>query len=425
MGSKVLRLQAALESEDGSLPVEESQPLDSMSESEFDNTDSLLNEVDRVQDVREGMVDLASVCASIESATPQNLALIQIATNLALAGTKFAASDMIPSLESSLGLTVSTEKLSDTAKALWAKIIETLKKVLASIADFWKSMITEVGRAKFSNDQLTNRAKGANGKGIKVRDVKLGIERMKLETLNKVPNTGNDVLRALKEGHRQLAIVLGQYSTNVVITGTEMVAAIGGEVNPSADYLANINKAAETLNFKELKTLLNARPYNDLRFSKDEVSAAPSLPGNKSIFVNDHGNGDVSNRYASLAKSNTAKPNSQGDNYTMDTISIPEILSISKEVDAILSLVIKFNGEQGKKLSTLSKTMLTATETAKGKIDGLIAPPEAERNYTAAARSPTAFNRWAQPLQSQLSRHMVTVCKAAMTVCEASLKNHE
>ena len=94
-------------------------------------------EVGRVEDIVDGLEDLAAVADQIETATPTDVAMVDTAQRLALAGSDVDSEEVTPSLESFVGRTISTEGIKELAWKLWESLKKTLKKIWSKIEGFF------------------------------------------------------------------------------------------------------------------------------------------------------------------------------------------------------------------------------------------------------------------------------------------------
>jgi hypothetical protein len=383
------------------------------------SNEQLVKEIDRAADLRMGLASLSSMVHSLESATPENVALIRIAANLALAGTRFDADHLV----SSESISVSAETMSESAKAIFQRIIEAVKKAMLKIREFFTAIAGDVERVRRINTAVANNAKGKNGRSHEYT-VTVRLERQRLEIVNKLPRSAPDLLRGLKELHRQLTIVTSQFSKNVEEAGTGIAAAISKDPGSGAAYKSAVDDAYSRIDFKALGSLLNVRTYNDIRFVKDEMKSAPPLMGNVSIFINDHGNGDVTKRHASLTLSTTTQSASVGTEVSYDTIPAADMIPLTVEIATILNTIKSHQENMVNKLTSKNTEIVNAAVGAQEHPSRLTATSTDQSLYASVDRIPNAYYKASQSLQSQLCHHVIMVCKAVLSLCDLSLRAH-
>jgi hypothetical protein len=423
MTVKLKRLQAAMEMTDDSGVGAVHQLMDE-DEQVLNENELTLAEISRSEDLRSNLLDLSAVVGSLESVTAVNASLIRIAANMALAGTAFNSDVFAPSLESVNDLAYSSETISESAKALFIRIIEALKKALAKIGAFFKNILGEVERVIRSNTALANNAKGKNGRSIKEAFISLRMEPLRLEVLGKLPLSAPEIVRGLKELHRQLDVVLGNYSSSTLAAGTDIKSAIGKELVPADKYKAGVDAALGKIDFKSFGSLLNVRAYEDMRFAKNEVKVSPAMMGNKSIFINDHGGGDLTKRYAKLSASTSAERRNPNGETSYSTIPASDIITVTAEIAIILKRLQAFDSNTMKPLSAMNTALISSIVEAQGKVALLTPSSEDNALYNKVDGAPGAYYRSSQSLQSQMCHHALAVCKAVISVCEMSLDAH-
>lgn len=423
MSRKIHLLAAAMEALDTGEP-----PVIDLADHELAmalvSNEQMSADISRAFDQRDGLVTLAGLVTGMESAIV-NVGLVRCAVNLSLAGTRFVANDMVPSLESTNDLTTSAETISETAKAIFDRIVAAVKKALIRIREFFITIAGGVGRTQRMNVAIANRAKGKNGRNYEYT-ITLRMERHRLETMNKLPQGAGEILRGLKELKRQVDVSVTQFSGMVESAGAGIADAIHSDASVSSTYRGKVDSAFAKIDFKALGSLLNVRLHNDPRFAKDEMKVAPALMGNKSIFINDHGNGDSITRTAQLADSIvTASRNSAGSETSYDTIAAADMLGLTGEIDGILKVLQAHNENIVKKLTEKNTAILNASVASQANISRAQSTSEDNANYSAVDRVSNAYYKAANTLQSQICNHALLVCKAVLSVCNLSLDQHK
>jgi hypothetical protein len=387
--------------------------------------ESMMDEISRSQDIHDGLVDLVRVTESLETLTPHHMAYLQIATNMALAGTPYNASSLIPSLESAVNGNVEMESLKSTLKSLLDNIMLMLKQLASKFFEFWSAITSDVNRSMAANKRLAIRAKAASGRTISDPQVELKNERPKLEILGRPITNASALLKGLKEGERQLNFVLKNHTGTVVSCGESLVAAFTQQHETVDDLVKSVNAAAATLDLSALAGLIGAKAYKDIRFSANEVVGGSPLLGNRSIFINTHGNDDVRKRYSTISASTNDSVRPLSETSMASTFTADEVTQICITIGTILESVNNYINVVTPKLVDINKKLNAAMSTLQSNMGSKDLTPEDESKVTAIARYPALYTSWSHRLQDGLCNHLVTVCKASMIVCNNSIALHE
>jgi ribosomal protein S17E len=107
-------------------PVEEQEQVTEIS------IEELSNEIDRQEELSEGLVALRTIAERVETPTPNDVALFRVAANLAVAGTDESAEDFIPAIESNKA--INTKAFDEKIKAIKNKIAGLQADLAALVA---------------------------------------------------------------------------------------------------------------------------------------------------------------------------------------------------------------------------------------------------------------------------------------------------
>lgn len=97
-----------------------------------------LAEADRVLEVSDGLESIAVVADRIEEASPEDVALIDTAAQMAVAGTDIAPEQIVPAMESFVGSKIATEGIRETSKQIWESIQAFLKRIWDNIMAYFR-----------------------------------------------------------------------------------------------------------------------------------------------------------------------------------------------------------------------------------------------------------------------------------------------
>ena len=158
-----------------------------------------LNECDRIIEVSDALEDLAVIADEIEQASPVEIALIEKAGDMAVAGTDIEAEEVVPSLESFRGKRIATEGLRDTAALIWKNIQEFLKAVWEKIEKFFYNIIGTIPTIRRRLEALAKKIEATESKSprgtvfeVNTTAGSMGSVVGRLSTGGKLPRNDNE-----------------------------------------------------------------------------------------------------------------------------------------------------------------------------------------------------------------------------------------
>lgn len=385
--------------------------------------------------LREMVADLNIVASTMESASVAELALMQIAANLAGMNAGHSAATLYPTLESCEGGRVSLESAKEIIEALWERIYRAIRALIKGFVAFWKTVTDAVDRLRRANGRMKIRAGATVGRTATVATITLKREADKLSIRGVPPSSGPEIVRHMTEARHQLEVILGNYLDNVSLAGDSMKTALGNtKVNPQ-DYLEGVVDAASRLQLARISSMLSAKAYRDVRFNANEVAAAPALPGNKSLFIRTGGDAMQSDDLFARAQAarsqgiqlaySDAKDFPLHSDYPIQTMTAKDVQALATVMDQILSVISDFvKGSTKDKLSKLNSSLLDVSASAKNTLySGQVSQVDS-RYYEAALRFNTAFAGWSGNPHDSLVTHLLSVCRAALVLGNKSLLAH-
>lgn len=397
---------------------------------------SILDETKRVEDIREGVIAMGQVAATLECSTLHHLALFQIAGNLATAGTGLSSDAIIPNLESYNGTSVSVESISQTAANLWKRVLEALKRAAEVFAKFWDSIYDSTAGMSRANRRLQARSKAMKGHSIDKPTIVLNTERRKLEINGQIPSNGAIVHKALVRLKSTLKAVLEGYTGSVLVGGAALVSAAQHTQLPADQYLQSHIDAANKIDIRSVAGLLGARDYTDSRFSPGEVMASPALIGNRTLFIYKgstfNNNSSVlsqaeicRSRRIELGQTSTLQNNNGNEQVSINTFDAGVTYAISQEVAEILKMISTYaKGGRRQSLIKQKKALIDAVDSAQGSLYGNQTTESDSSHYRSASRFASAFSAWAENPHDALCTHALSVCRAAISACNKSMAAH-
>lgn len=227
-----------------------SEPTLSLEEEQIVMTDAVelasdinqeFNEANRIVEISDALEDLAVIADQIEAASPTEIALMETAGDMAVAGTDIESEEIVPSLESYRGKRIAAEGFKQTAGQIWKNIQEFLKKIWEKITQFFSNIFLAIPNARHRLNQLTDKLKeidGLTARGtvfeIDTKTGGMGSLISKLSVDGKVPSNDAEFLSELTKVHDFTKFVYGDNITNRNALGISIADAIEG-FNPEVD----------------------------------------------------------------------------------------------------------------------------------------------------------------------------------------------
>ena len=227
-----------------------SEPTLSLEEEQIVMTDAVelasdinqeFNEANRIVEISDALEDLAVIADQIEAASHTEIALMETAGDMAVAGTDIESDEIVPSLESYRGKRIAAEGFKQTAGQIWKNIQEFLKKIWEKITQFFSNIFLAIPNARHRLNQLTDKLKeidGLTARGtvfeIDTKTGGMGSLVSKLSIDGKVPSNDAAFLSALTQVHDFTKFVYGDNITNRNALGVSIADAIE-KFNPEVD----------------------------------------------------------------------------------------------------------------------------------------------------------------------------------------------
>lgn len=404
---------------------------------------AMSEEIDRLSDLGVGLENLADVTASIEAATPMELQLIDLAGDLAMAGSGHDGSLLTPGLEDAAGTTVSVEGMKTIAKDIWKAIKTFVAKIWKRVDTFFHNIFGALPRLRKAMVALKDRADKMADKSIEESKTEVGSLANPLVVGNVAPANGSAIEEVLKT---ELTVVTGMFEvyTKCIIERGEAIKKGFKAYKPAKDWSeeqhgkavaelfawgddsAKIRNAFEA---KELKT-------KDRRFPESAEISSVDIGGNMSLFVQERVEADES---GVLSKADAAssrvvrimstfeKSKDALEDHEMETMTIKDIQAIA---DVCIEIIDAVEGwERGKnigKVKDLVKDVQSGGETLNKAYDKLDDVPNAVRPYPKAAQGfVKSFTDWTGEPYASVVKNALAAVRAAVSLCNKSLSNYK
>lgn len=245
----------------------------------------------RLADVADTLDDTIVAMEHIKTADYGHLMLVEAVLNMAHAGTAQRADSVIPSLESYVGSTISTEGVVSTIKNLLEQIRRILRELWHKIKDFFITLFNEVGRLKFRINYVTTLLDEIDGKEPEQAEITLGNSGYGVCTEQGVPQNARAVVISLTDMLNQTRAVRQHYVPQLLAIGDGLSRVLPQWPNDperNQQWLAQLNAIASGYNTAVFAhALAKTFPTHSPNWPTGSALVGTPLPGFRSlVFVN-------------------------------------------------------------------------------------------------------------------------------------------
>lgn len=417
----------------------------SMGEGESDDYLALLNNQQAIETNREEIRRLLVVNDSLESliqhlngvstVTLEHAACLRVTCENLLAGTgyEFDHSVLLPSLESYIGGTVSTESLKDHLNNLWKRLLSAIMALLQAGKRFWASVSTYQGRLRMSAQALAKQGAMRKGVSVKTPTVSLGIEIKALFIGASALPDADSLIRAVSAALNQYKVMTSIYPKGMLEAGKRYEELYKRTGIDSRQVLEDFCSAGAFLPFTNIATSLKALSYRDSRFGPRQIMMAPPTLGGFSLFIASPDvpvQGLVGNDLLTQA----ARQRTAGIKFAMTDVNANSISSGSMRTAngaqveqlslKVLSILDTIQGQesqrQSKRIASQITAVLSAAETFKGQI--VTSSDTASTHSESVLRFARSYASWATGPVDMMTTNLLTVCRSILIYGRKSLK---
>lgn len=422
---------------------------DHLNDASVDNT-----ETTRLIDLAEGLEDLAEVGGTITEATPRELVLVDIANQLALAGSGVKPEEVLPGLESRVGQSISMETVKETALKIWNGIMAFIKRIWEHIENFFIKLVSTLPNVKKRAERMRDAARKIGAATPKAATVVLGSEANGLAVNHIAPKNGDQMLAVLGNVESQAKVVFGDYVKQVEAVGKGLIPIIdklskGGR----ADWIGDVVAAVSVLNFGKIKQELGCHPVSDSRWVAGTVQLAAPLPGNHSIAFHrpahapegPTGQSGSDERmanasqifsetfgqiYFDVVKTTDAHHDHTLTKQEFTTMTPAQIIKACEHVIAVCDTLIGYHNGADKKAIRSMVNRIGAQSWIFGKsIDIGVASgamkPTDQTYFQGVIKILRMYNTWSTSLTPNVAKVAATTVRAVMSCCARSLAQYE
>ena len=322
-----------------------------------------VQDAERALDTADSMEDLAIIADSVDEATPTETALMQVAGDMAVAGTDVDSEDVVPATECFKGRRVAAEGFRETARNIWAAIKKFVKDIWAKLEKWFYNIFgaipllrKSIEKTRKRMEETLNDGKSIQGDGKKF-ELTNGLDSLRVgqdvKTKATDINKGAEAFKTVIEGLLDGGLV-AKYGEKVA----DAIEEYEGDTKTTAETSANkvfdvVDANKPTFAFTAIKPnhefgseytvmasdgVLGGREFV-YRFKKAKIS-------NNNITKLDKLNAARSTRFSFQQLSTKVKTKDSIQFETMKTSEIEESMDIA---ESILDTLENFHRRKGKK----------------------------------------------------------------------------
>lgn len=403
----------------------------------------LTDEADRYTDLAVGLENLAAVVASIESATTIEMGLIDVAGDLAMAGSVHTGAVLTPGLESCQGQTVSVEGLKTIAQDIWKAIKDFVKKVWKNVETFFHKIFGTLPRLRKSLVALKERADANADKSIGESKTEIGSAANAVSTGYVPPKNGKSIIDTLTTSRDVVNALFDTYTLSVIKRGEAIKGGLK-EYKPAKEWTVDQHASALTAihswdsDWDKIKKAFGAKELTtkDRRFNENLTVASLPLAGNMSLFVQETASEDGT---AALTKAEQARQRTVRvmatneraqdaiDEHEIDTLTVGDIKAA---IDVCIDIVDGVEAwERGKNIVTVKKIvgeidkLGEALKKNEEKLDDVSS--EIRAYPKSALDFVKSFTTWSAEPHTSITGNALAAVRATTTICSKSLSNYK
>jgi hypothetical protein len=414
------------------ISMEEEQILLDEAAQDSASVDTDLGEAERIIEVSDALEDLAVIADGIEEATPAEIALIENAGDMAVAGSDVEPADLVPAMESYRGKRIATEGIRETAQQIWRAIQDFLKNIWKKIEGFFYKIFGTIPALRKRLKELKGRVEAKSGSAIEDKKVTLNSGLGALSVDYKVVKNEAELKSALGDLEKATAWVYGDNQAELAKMGNSIADAISDFDPEKAEESAK--KVQSAVSKHSPGALPGSKASGGSRFPGFKVTQGSALLGNVSLLKKEFNSSTETGTLATLDRQRRSGVElaatgekhkdapASSDFQTMSNSSMEEAIKICEK---ILDHMEDF--QRGKK-STDVKAAKTKVENASKKATSAVEKAANDEDakhcvpyYRAVLNFNASYARWAQSPAMPLASNALTTIRSTMNVIQKSL----
>lgn len=387
-----------------------------------------LSESERVIEVSDALEDVAVVADGIEAATPGEVALIDTASQMAVAGTDIEPEEVVPAMESYMGKRISTEGIRETARTIWENIQAFLTKVWNQIVAYFRvGAVVPMVEKRIESLEKKVKELGKLKEGAKT--IKLKSSFLALE--GKVVKNVGELKAGLNTIGAAAEFVFGDNADRVAANG-EALATVIGKFTPE-NHAETMKELLSTFEGFKVSAMAGSKKSTDGEY---EVETGPALLGGGHLVLRVYKPKDSTSplgalerfRKSGLTIEAGSEPAPAEAEFTVLTVSEMETaLAVAKEI--LKKLKDFHTGARLDKLKKAGDALKAASKKATAEIGKIKQDDKGQsaviNDYRAALNLNVAFTRWVQSPALPFYGKCLSAVKAISHVVASSAGQYE
>lgn len=402
--------------------------------------DESMEDVERLEKMGCGMESLKEVIDSIEHATSQDITMAKVATDALMSTVNMGHEQLLPSLESSMGASISTKSFNEAINKVWRAIVRVIRNVWNSVLEFFDKLKEQTNRLKSRNDKMRTKMDELGTKNKTTNTVKIDRDAEYLVIDDKPVRNGDDIVENLKVMTQQVDVVYNTYANALVSTGEKLVEALTRfDISKPDESLNAVSDAANTLGLEGMRKSLGkgSKEVSVKKWKPSKVFKAESNLGNKALFHITSPKADPSNALEraeisskrSLAYDNF-KPDAKVPKYSeigIKTLTSTQGIAITRYNKMLLDTLDTLDVKQRARIAKVRRDLEKAGDSLEKRKDKMPdGTSETTNIYIASAQQfVKAFSFWSAKPMTNLGNHCTKVIRANLTVCSKSYDCYE
>lgn len=393
--------------------------------------DGDLQTAERLVDVSDAMEDMAAIVDGVEEPSETERNLVQVAGDMAVAGTDAEPEDvMVPATES-FGRP-GMESLATRAKQIWDKVLAMLKKIWEKIEGFFYKIFGAVPSKRRTLKSLRSAVEAASNRTMDKDNKKFKVSSTKgLTVAGTAVKTGAAFKSAVASSVEAVKWGMSTYAQSIVSSGNKLATAIEDfEVEKAGDFAKAVEKAISVTSVPGGKTLSGDR------FSGMDVTVGTSLLGGVSLFdrmpANTNkaglaGSLELFRRSGTILAPTSDKKKDDVPSFDFETLSTGVMEDLLDQAEVILDNIEEFSrGQKAKDISTSRKKIETASGKATAAWDKHVGDKDNKVSDEDKALLKSALNfnlayaNWAKEPISSLIQHGLHVTSTIFALVSKS-----
>lgn len=388
-----------------------------------------IESVDATLDKADSLEDMAVVADEIVEATPGEVALAQIAGDMATAGDEeLTGDDVVEVAAESNGVRrIASESLREKVSTIWENIKKVLKEIWAKVEKFFYNIFGNIPRLRKEVEAMRKRAKQIeeDGKVQKSENTKLefanGVESLKV---NQAPAKNNAELTSGFEASLKVTKYLSK-SSDLANFGKSLKEAIEAfEPTDSASNTdAGLAKVVEKVKAKDFFVFAANDNVSNLLGGRDFKVTLPTFGDKVGVAALEEA------RKFRVQFETSGGKSVKKDAATFTALKTNEVEALLDKVEEMLDALEEFHrGKSRKEMMKYASEIEKACDKVSKEANFLDSETENRQtlvsNSRAVFRLSTMYAKMANVVSGQLFTHSLANVRAVLMVCSRSLSTY-